>query len=47
MESNAVFVLGGVALGGVITGIVYNRIKLKKTQEAINKYYGVYVPIGE
>ena len=46
-ESNALFVVGGVALGSLVTAIVYNRIKLKRTQNAINKYYGVYVPIGE
>ncbi|MBA3682728.1 MAG: hypothetical protein H0W73_16435 [Bacteroidetes bacterium] len=46
-ESNALFAMGGLALGSIVTGIVYNRIKLKRTQKAIDKYYNVYVPIGE
>lgn len=47
LNSNFIFVLGGVALGGVITGIVYNKIKLKRTQKALYQYYMVNVTLVE
>jgi hypothetical protein len=47
LNSNFIFVLGGVALGGVITGIVYNKIKLKRTQRALYQYYMVFITLVE